>query len=554
MFPICWVLPAEKFYGRDRDPVRRFCATCSLGCGDPRRLCRHVARRLAEHPASQRGSRSPASGCGVGAHLDDQGERNLLELQASAGQYTRLDGEFARMQVGERHLGLVAQERKSYIANDLVCDQRTAHPEWAKKERLVALAEYPLLVEGRLIGVLALFTRQTLEPDSLEALASVADIVAQGAERKQNEEKLLAHQRQWEEAQPLARLGGWSWNTSTGAVTWSDEIYRIFGLDKDAFHPTHQAVLDLVHPNDRALFESSNKDCLAGRRPYDCEIRVVRPDGAVLTLHSRGQAIFDQTGQPLRMTGTVQDITERKQADEKLRESEERFRQLTENIGEVFWLADAELQSIIYVSPAYEAIWGRSCESLCAEPRGWLDAIHPEDRLRVLDARTIRTDAYELEYRIVRPDGAVRRVRNRAFPVNDAGGRVIRMAGVVEDVTERHQLEMQLRQAQKNGSDRSTGRRGGPRLQQSAVGHLRSQRVTGDTAAFGQTVARVHRRDPPGDRIRERLGPSAAGFQLPSDLGTQGFRFERRRGPSGENVMAAHRRAGALSHAAPTAY
>jgi PAS domain S-box-containing protein len=150
------------------------------------------------------------------------------------------------------------------------------------------------------------------------------------------------------------------------------------------------------------------------------------------------------------MSGTAQDITERKQAEEKLRESEERFRQLTENIGELFWLADAELQSIIYISPAYETIWHRSCESLYAEPNAWLGAIHPEDRPRVLDARKVRTDAaYELEYRIVRPDGAVRWIRDQAFPVLDAAGRIIRMAGVAEDVTERRQLEMQLHQIQK---------------------------------------------------------------------------------------------------------
>jgi PAS domain S-box-containing protein len=123
------------------------------------------------------------------------GPENLLELQASAGQYTRLNGEFARMRVGERHVGFIAQQRKPYIANDLVNDPRTTHCEWAKQERIVSFAGYPVLVEGRLFGVLAMFARQTLGPDTLEALASVVDIVAQGAERKRTEEKLVSHQR-----------------------------------------------------------------------------------------------------------------------------------------------------------------------------------------------------------------------------------------------------------------------------------------------------------------------------------------------------------------------
>ena len=380
--------------------------------------------------------------------LNDQ--ESLLELQASAGQYTRLNGEFARMQIGERHVGFVAQQRKPYIVNDLVNDARTEHREWAKKEQIIALAGYPLLVEGHLVGVLALFARRALGSETLDALASVADTVAQGAKRKQTEEKLVAHQRQLEEAQLLAHLGSWSWKIPTGVLTWSDELYRIFGRDKDAFRPTHREFLDLVHPDDRALFEGALDECLKGHRPYDCEFRIVHPDGTARTLHSVGQVIFDEMGKPLRMTGTAQDITERKQAEEKLRESEERFRQLTENIGELFWLADAELQSIIYISPAYEAIWHRTCESLYAEPNAWLGAIHPEDRPRVLDARKVRTDAaYELEYRIVRPDGAVRWIRDQAFPVVDAAGRIIRMAGVAEDVTERRQLEMQLHQVQK---------------------------------------------------------------------------------------------------------
>src|ERR1700726_823948 len=139
-----------------------------------------------------------------------------------------------------------------------------------------------------------------------------------------------------------------------------------------------------------------------------------------------------------------------KWAETVLSESEERFRQLTENISEVFWMTDPAKREVLYVSPAYETIWGRTCKSLMERPHSFFDAIHPDDRPRVLASIQANSAiAYELEYRIVRPDGAVRWIRDRAFPVRDAAGPVIRIAGVAEDVTEKRQLEMQLRQSQR---------------------------------------------------------------------------------------------------------
>ncbi|MBV9489942.1 MAG: response regulator [Verrucomicrobia bacterium] len=140
-----------------------------------------------------------------------------------------------------------------------------------------------------------------------------------------------------------------------------------------------------------------------------------------------------------------------KWAEQVLRESEERFRQLAENINEAFWMTDPAKRQMLYISPAYEAIWGRPREPLYAAPDTWTEAVHPEDRDWVLQTAKgpENKGAYDQEYRIVRPDGTVRWIRNRAFPVRDAAGRVIRVAGVAEDVTERRRLELQLRQAQK---------------------------------------------------------------------------------------------------------
>jgi PAS domain S-box-containing protein len=116
--------------------------------------------------------------------------RKMLELQASAGLYTRLDGEHACVPVGKLKIGLIAQERKPHLTNDVLNDSRISHPDWAKQEGMVSFAGYPLLVEGRPVGVLAMFARKSLGQDTLEALGAVADTIAQGIERKRAEEKL----------------------------------------------------------------------------------------------------------------------------------------------------------------------------------------------------------------------------------------------------------------------------------------------------------------------------------------------------------------------------
>ncbi len=139
-----------------------------------------------------------------------------------------------------------------------------------------------------------------------------------------------------------------------------------------------------------------------------------------------------------------------KLAERVLRESEERFQQLAASVSEVFWMIDSEKREVLFVSPAYEKIWGRTCKSLLDRPNSFFDAIHPDDRSRVVDALQVWSSApFELEYRVVRPDSSVRWIRDRAFPVRDSAGLVIRIARVAEDVTEKREWEMQLHQAQK---------------------------------------------------------------------------------------------------------
>ena len=140
---------------------------------------------------------------------------------------------------------------------------------------------------------------------------------------------------------------------------------------------------------------------------------------------------------------------ERRQAEDRLRQSEERFRQLTENITEIFWMTDPALTKMLYISPGYEKIWGRSCASLYERPTAWLDAIHPDDRGRVEKAARAFpvSGRYDEEYRIIRPDGSTRWISDRAFPVKDASGRLYRITGIAEDITDRKSAEKALKDA-----------------------------------------------------------------------------------------------------------
>ncbi len=148
----------------------------------------------------------------------------------------------------------------------------------------------------------------------------------------------------------------------------------------------------------------------------------------------------------------AQERQKRLVAEQALRESEERFRQLAENITEsVFWMSDPKARQMLYVSPAYERIWGGSCEGLYADFMAWLDAIHPEDRDRIQTSffEQALLGHYDEEYRIVRPDGATRWIRDRGFPIQDYTGSPYRVVGMAEDITHRKLTEATLRRSER---------------------------------------------------------------------------------------------------------
>ncbi len=220
---------------------------------------------------------------------------------------------------------------------------------------------------------------------------------------------------------------------------------RLLGGGDDA-NVVGRLALDFVHADEQRAFVARMAKVLDGERPTVFqERRYVRFDGTSLDVEVAATLYPDPAGPAIQVI--LRDITERKRAEAASHESDERFRQIAESIDEVFWITPPEKDRMIYVSPAYEQIWGRPCSELYVSPLNWLRSIHPDDRDHVIHAAMTKQSqgTYDEEYRIVRPDGAVRWIRDRAFPLRDPAGAIYRIVGLARDITARKAVESEIR-------------------------------------------------------------------------------------------------------------
>ncbi len=202
----------------------------------------------------------------------------------------------------------------------------------------------------------------------------------------------------------------------------------------------------LVHPDDAPGYVAAFQRAVREHAPFRAEARVRRADAEWRLLGSYAEPRLSPGGDYLGHVGLSSDITERRRAEQALQSSEEKFRQMAENIREVFWMLNAAGTQCLYVGPAYEQIWGRTCESLYQNPMSWMEAILPEDRepAHAVFERQMAGERIDSEYRIRTPEGLQRWIRDRAFPVRAEAGELIRVVGIAEDITERKQYEAEI--------------------------------------------------------------------------------------------------------------
>jgi PAS domain S-box-containing protein len=269
------------------------------------------------------------------------------------------------------------------------------------------------------------------------------------SERKRAEEEVRKSNTRLEEAQRIAHVGWWERDFSTGHVSLSDEVCRIFGLQPVDLPDWHQRWLQLIHPEDRPRAAEAAAAALVRDGPrYDVEYRVVRPDGTERKVHSQGDVTWDASGRPFRQFGVLQDITELRRAEEELRDSEERFRTLIQFSFDGYWETDAQHRFIRqqYGERLDHAPWDSEIgktrwEVPCFEP----DAEAWRKHREILDAHLPFRD---FEIGRATPEGDKFYVSVSGLPVFDKSGNFVGYRGVGRNVTERRGAEEALRRSE----------------------------------------------------------------------------------------------------------
>jgi PAS domain S-box-containing protein len=263
-------------------------------------------------------------------------------------------------------------------------------------------------------------------------------------QRKQAEDAVRERTQQFNEAQHLARLGSWNWDVRTNLVSWSDELFRLCGVDPQQFGATFEAYLEYVHPDDRERVRSDIEKALHERGSFVHECQFVKPDGTIRYTQARGETVLDKAGSLIGMRGTAQDITERKLADEALRASEERFRAIVEDQTELLvrFLPDG---TFTFVNEALCRFYGRSSEELIGKSLFAKVAPDRRELVKNLYASLTRVNPIAItEEPFTTPNADLRWVQWTTRALFNGGDLPIELQAVGLDVTDRKRAEQVL--------------------------------------------------------------------------------------------------------------
>lgn len=359
----------------------------------------------------------------------------------------------ATSEIGQGPTGTAIRDGHPVWVQDFQQDTRvSAWSERAKNVGWRASASLPLRQNGKTVGAFMLYAdmvdafdediRNLLEVMA-EDISDALDNLAGEAARKQIEKALLVSQSRLVAAQSYAGIGYWELYQD-GTTVWSEQIYTLYGLSAN-LKPSFEVMAEILDGQDYALLMQSLQSSLITGKEHYAELKIHRlNDGAERWIECRGMIAIGDDGEPTKLSGFIQDVTERKQVQEVLRHSEERLQLVLRGSRDAPWdwnLATNEL----YYSPHWWAMLGYEDGELQVGEDLWEKVVHPEDLPKVNSAFdgviTGDSDTYEIEFRMQHKDGHYVPVLSRGFILRDANGTPLHVSGTNADLTERKRLE-----------------------------------------------------------------------------------------------------------------
>ncbi|HUJ42550.1 MAG TPA: PAS domain-containing protein [Opitutaceae bacterium] len=339
------------------------------------------------------------------------------------------------------------------VVPDTRRDPRFAENPLVQNEpRVRFYAGAPLVTpDGFALGALCVVDRQprNLTLSQQEALRVLAAQVISQFELRRAVTDLAVR---LETAQRFVHIGDWQFDVVSNRHYWSDEVFRILGVARETFDPNRMDFFAYVHPEDLPRVRRFELTVRTSEARGRIDHRILRPDGQIRHVRTHAEVARDPAGNAVRMTGTVQDITEYQLSQAALHESEERYKLVSRATSDVLWDWDLAANTI-WRSDGFKTVFGFSTDEIEPVLEWWSKRLHAEDRDRVVSGlrRAIDSgqESWVDEYRFLLKDGRYATVQDRGYVVHDDAGKAIRMVGGMTDLTERKKLEAQYLRAQR---------------------------------------------------------------------------------------------------------
>ncbi len=278
-------------------------------------------------------------------------------------------------------------------------------------------------------------------------------LVAMGVDissRKNAEEALRESEERF--SQIAENEGKWIWEVDAkGLYTYASPVVKkILGYKPEEI-VGKKHFYDFFKPDEKDQMKQGAFEAFAQKESFSDFINSnIHKSGKVVVLSTDGVPVLDEKGRLLGYRGVDTDITKQTEAEEALKESEEKFQQIANTIKDVFWVMDAKTGQALYISPAYKKIWGRSVKEIYDDSENWVKAIHKDDRERVAKAyaEMFKNGDFDEDYRILHKDKSIRWVRDRGYPIKNNNGEVYRLVGIVQDITNKKEIEEKLKESE----------------------------------------------------------------------------------------------------------